>query len=82
VILGYESTDIFNMDETAHFYSLMPIKTLTIKGKTHAGGYKFKDWLTTQLCCNVNGTVKLKLLINEKFAKPRCLKNNGTFPRQ
>jgi hypothetical protein len=31
------------LDENAHFYSLMPIKTLTIKGKTHEGGYKFKD---------------------------------------
>jgi hypothetical protein len=81
VILRYEYTDIFNVDETVHFYSLMPIKTLTIKGKTHAGGYKFKDWLTTLLCCNVNGTVKMKPLITEKFAKPR-LKNNSTFPCQ
>jgi len=66
------------MDETAQFYSLIPIKTLTTEGETHAGGYKFKDWLTTLLCCNVNGTVKLKLLMTEKFAKPRCLKNNST----
>jgi len=82
VISGYESADIFNMDETAHFYSLMPIKTLTIKGETHAGGYKFKDWLTTLLCCNVNGTIKLKPFITEKFAKPRHFQNNGTFPCQ
>lgn len=75
----YESADIFNMDETAHFYSLMPIKTLTIKGETHAGGYKFKDWLTTMLCYNVNSAVKLKPLITEKFVKPRCLKITALF---
>ena len=82
VILGYDSRHIFNMDEIALFYALMPNNTVTIKDETHAGGCKFKDWLTTQLCCNVNGTEKLKPLITGEFVKLRCLKNISTFPSQ
>jgi hypothetical protein len=48
------------MDETARFYSLMPNKTLKIKGKSHAGRCEFKNWLTSLLCCNINNTEKFK----------------------
>jgi hypothetical protein len=30
--------------------------------------------------CNAGSTEKLKLMIIGKLAKPRCLKNAGTFP--
>jgi hypothetical protein len=37
MILGYKPRHIFNADETAHVYSLMPGNDWTLKGITCAG---------------------------------------------
>jgi hypothetical protein len=48
------------MDETARFYSLMPNKTLKIKGESQAGRCEFKNWLTTLLCWIIKSNEKFK----------------------
>ena len=68
----YELEDIYNIDETALSYRLEPDKTLAtqeIKGVKQC-----KERITVVLCCNSNGTDKLKPLVIGKYEKPRCFK--------
>jgi hypothetical protein len=60
---GYELKDIFNTDETALFYSLMPDKSLNIQGEACTGEKKSSERLTVLLCCNAEGTEKLAPLV-------------------
>ena len=62
----YSPADIYNADETALFYKLMPNKTLEFKGNKCFGGKSSKERIT-----NSTGTDKLKPLIIGKFGKPR-----------
>jgi len=71
VILGYKPRHIFNADETAHVYSLMPDKNWTLKCVICAG-HKSKQLLTVFLCCNANIVEKLKLVLSGKYTKPSC----------
>jgi hypothetical protein len=54
--IGYTSTNIFSADETAFFYSLMPNKSLHMKGKTCHGGIRRKQHLTVLLFSSVDGS--------------------------
>lgn len=69
----YQDQDIFNADETGLFFKALPEKTMEFKGKTCSGGKRCKDRLTVLLCCNKDGSEKLKPLVIVKFANPRCL---------
>jgi hypothetical protein len=77
MILGYKSRHIFNADETARVYSLMPDKDWTLKGVTCVA-HKSREQLIL-LCCKANVAEKLKLLLSGKYAKPSCLKNVDSF---
>lgn len=78
----YSPRDIFNADETALFYKLLPSKTLTYKGDTCAGGKRSKERVTVLVAANMDGTEKLPLLIIGKALKPRCFKNIRTLPAE
>ncbi|XP_049522090.1 tigger transposable element-derived protein 6-like [Dermacentor silvarum] len=67
--------DVFNGDETAFFYQLLPDKTMNFKGDKCKGGKKSRLHVSVLFCCNSTGTEKLKPLVIGKSAKPRCLKN-------
>lgn len=76
----YSPADIYNADETALFYKLMPNKTLEFKGNKCFGGKSSKERITALLCTNSTGTDKLKPLIIGKFGKPRCFKGVQHLP--
>jgi hypothetical protein len=62
------------MDEMALFYNAQPKKTLDIKGERCHGGKAYKDRVTVLLCCNADGSEKLRTLVVGKFEKPHCIK--------
>lgn len=63
------------MDETGLFFNCLPDRTLALRGDKCHGGKKAMERLTVVLCCNADGSEKLKPLVIGKFAKPRCMKN-------
>lgn len=70
----YQPIDIYNMDESALFYELLPSKTLSISSKS-SGSKQSKKCVTIMLCCNMDGSGKRKMMIIGKFKAPRCFKN-------
>lgn len=80
MVASYRATDVFNADETACFYQLLPDKTMHFKGEECKGGKKSKVRITVLYCCNSTGTEKLKPLVIGRFAKPRCMKNVVSLP--
>lgn len=79
---AYSPCDIFNADETALFYKLLPSKTLTYKGDSCAGGKRSKERVTVMVAANMTGTEKLPLFVIGKSLKPRCFKNIRTLPAE
>ncbi|KAJ8865955.1 hypothetical protein PR048_033479 [Dryococelus australis] len=72
----YQPQDVYSTDELGMFHNLMPDRTLSVKR------YKYKDVerrkerrLTVLLCCNMDGSDKMKPLVIGKFKKPRCLED-------
>lgn len=59
---GYTDAQVYNADETALYYRILPNKTLAFKkNKTAHQGHKIiKDRVTLLFCCNRAGTHKLK----------------------
>nr|XP_037272856.1 tigger transposable element-derived protein 6-like [Rhipicephalus microplus] len=76
----YEPRDVFNADEAGLFFNLQPEKSLYFKGKECRGGKKSKERITVLLCCNADGSEKLKLTVVGKFQKPRCFKRKNHLP--
>ena len=76
----YMPEDVYNADETAIFYRLLPDKTLEFKNVNCHGGKQSKERITALVCANMNGTDKLPLYILGKSAKPRCFKNVKSLP--
>lgn len=74
VISQYQLKDVFNMDETALFFKMLPDRSLTTDAYTK-GVKKFKDRLSIAFTTNATGTEKLKPVVIGKALKPRCFKN-------
>lgn len=72
---GYAENDIFNCDESASFYKLLPNKSLHRKGERCTGGKLSKERVTFMLCTNADGSEKLKPLLIGKAENPRAFKN-------
>ena len=72
---GYADRDIYNMDETAIFYRLLPNRSYIQKGETPSGTKIIKDRYTVVVCANLAGD-KEKLWIIGKAKQPR------SFPRK
>lgn len=72
--------DVYNADECALFYKMLPTKTLVTPEEKQASGYKVpKDRLTMMPCVNVTGTNKIPLQVISKSKNPRCFRNK-TLP--
>jgi hypothetical protein len=69
----YAWKDIYNMDETGLFFR-MELDT-TLATQRLAGKKINKERLSVTLCCNGDGSHKLKPLVIGRSAKPRCFKN-------
>ncbi|XP_072140431.1 tigger transposable element-derived protein 4-like, partial [Dermacentor andersoni] len=76
----YRPEDIFNADETALFYRLLPENTLTFKDDDCAGGKRSKERVSVLIAANMTGTERCRLLVIGKAAKPRCFKGIKTLP--
>lgn len=72
-ILKYTHENIYNCDETALFYRIMPSKSLV--SKVRKGCKKFKDRLSILFCTNWDGSDKLKPFILGKSKNPRAFKS-------
>ena len=73
-ILGvYLQQDIYNMDETAFFYQLIPDRSLATK--LWEGGKQSKHRMTVVVCTNATGSDKIPLWFIGKHLHPCCLKN-------
>jgi len=79
---AYSPRDVFNLDETGVFFNLLPDRTLDFQGTKCHGGSKSKERLTVVLCCNADGSEKLKPWVIGKSKNPRCFKkiNMLTLP--
>ena len=55
LLKGYDAKDIYNTDETALFYRLLPHKTLAFKGQQCKGGKKKKDRVSLLFAVNMDG---------------------------
>ncbi|XP_037555333.1 tigger transposable element-derived protein 4 [Dermacentor silvarum] len=76
----YNPRDIYNVDETAVFYQMLPQKTLALAGDSCTGGKHSKVRITVLVGANMTGTDKLKLFVIGKSKSPRCFKNIKTLP--
>ncbi|XP_064461904.1 tigger transposable element-derived protein 4-like [Ornithodoros turicata] len=76
----YDAVNIYNVDETALYYQLIPQKTLTFSGDACTGGKHSKVRVTVLVGANMTGSDKLKLLVIGKSKSPRCFKNVRTLP--
>jgi len=73
-ICKYDKDDVYNMDEAALFYEMLPSQTLSMTAKI-SGTKQSKKRITLVFCTNMTGTDKHVLSIIAHSAKPRCFKN-------
>ena len=74
VIKDFALSDVYNLDETGLFFRMLPDRSLTAKDNVH-GVKKPKDRISVMLCCNADGSDKLRPLVIGKNLKPRCFKH-------
>nr|XP_050023958.1 tigger transposable element-derived protein 6-like [Dermacentor andersoni] len=66
----YSAKDLFNADETALFYQMLPQKTLALKGERCQGGEQSRVHVTVLLCANMDGSEKMPALVwDERLGK-------------
>ena len=80
IIKDYSLDCIYNVDETALYYNLLPSRTLAEKSDDCHDGKRSKERVTVLLGTNADGSDKLKPLIIGKSQNPRCFKNVHSFP--
>lgn len=71
-IASYAPRDVYNADETALFYQMLPSKTHALKGDKCAGGKNSKLRITVLLCANMDGSDRRLPFVIGKSRKPRC----------
>ncbi|KAE8218144.1 hypothetical protein CF319_g7920 [Tilletia indica] len=69
---GWERKNIFNMDETASFYRLVPDRCLMQAYSSKSGVKIDKTRITIALCANADGSEQMEPIIIGRAAKPRC----------
>jgi hypothetical protein len=70
---GYRPQDVYNLDETALFYRLLPSKTYVFSDEKRFGDKKFKDRITLVLITNADGSDRSCAMIG-KSGKPLALR--------
>lgn len=77
----YGADDVYNLDEAALFYKMLPTKTFAVKNTAIKGRKQAKDRITVLFGANMCGKHKLPLLVVGKTGKPRCFKNARLPPK-
>ncbi|XP_064462024.1 tigger transposable element-derived protein 6-like [Ornithodoros turicata] len=80
ICAAFSPADVFNADETALFWQMLPNKTLDLRGSTCHGGKMSKVRVSILLAANMDGSVKLRPFVIGKSKSPRCLKNCKSLP--
>jgi hypothetical protein len=74
--LKLSPVQIYNADESALYWKMLPDKTLVLSQEKNAPGRKtIKERVTFLLCANADGSNKLKPLVIGKAQNPRAFKN-------
>ena len=71
ILTHYQLRNIFNADEFALFYNVLPDKSLHLKSEKCIGGKHNKVCLTGMAAANAEGE-KLPMFVIGKSVKPRC----------
>ena len=66
----YSPNNIYNGDETALFYKLLPHRTYCFDGDKPAGSAKLKDRLTLLIITNMDGSDHRKLSVKANLKLP------------
>ncbi|XP_067134499.1 jerky protein homolog-like [Centruroides vittatus] len=73
---GYTDAQVYNCDETALYYRMLPSKTIDLKSNPQKAGLKLsKERITALFCVNKAGNHKFTPLITGKSQNPRCFKS-------
>lgn len=74
VLMEFERCDIFNMDETGLYWRRQP--QVTLSSTSGSSGTKLsKTRITAVLCCNADGSHKLKIWLIGYYLNPRAFAN-------
>ncbi|XP_072140427.1 tigger transposable element-derived protein 6-like [Dermacentor andersoni] len=73
-VSSYAERDVYNADETALFYQMLPGKTHAMKGDKCAGGKHSKVRITVLLCTNMDGSDRCLPFVIGKSKRPRCFR--------
>ena len=69
---SWDADNIYNLDETACYFKLLPNKTISAGDDEKGRGMKrSKARVTVMICCNATGTHKPRVLIIGKAKTPR-----------
>ena len=68
----YSTRDIYNADELALFYMMLPNRTLADSSSEERGLKNSKERITVMVCCNVDGSDKQRLYVINKSRNPHC----------
>lgn len=82
VVRKYGEQNVFNADETALFYQMLPQRTLSLKGELCRGGKHSKVRVSVLLCTNMDGSEKIPPLVIGKSTSPRCFKGKRRLQLQ
>ncbi|KAJ8882286.1 hypothetical protein PR048_018774 [Dryococelus australis] len=65
----YQPHDVYNADEQGMFYNLTADHTLAVKGDMCKDMKRCKKYLTVLLCCNMDGSDKMKPLVASRLGR-------------
>nr|XP_037290279.1 tigger transposable element-derived protein 6-like [Rhipicephalus microplus] len=71
---SFSPSQIFNADETALFWQILPSK-MDFKGSKRHGGKMSKVRISTLLAANIDRSCNLQPFVIGKSRSPRCFKN-------
>lgn len=77
ILARFDRANIYNADETALLYRLLPKRTLALKNECCHRGKQSKQRLTVLLCANMDGSDKRKPLVIGTSGRPRCFKGKS-----
>ena len=81
ILERYRPQNIYNADESASFYRMMPSRSLIEKGDSCTGVKQSKERLTILVGCSMNGE-RLPLLVIGKSKAPRCFRGITNLPTE